>query len=479
MSRRPHDRADEGLGAPRDLEQTLPQQSSCVGEGAFAVPGFRVWVTGADEPRAEAVSDGHHPLRIGRSGHGNQIALHDERVSRFHCELIARARGVLVRDLGSTNGTGVGPLWLHHQEAWIDLKAPLDLTIGGKTLRVGVDGREARVETSARTRFGALVGASPPMRALFSELERLARSTLPVLLMGEPGVGKELAARALHDEGPRSGEPFIVVDCSSLTPTLLESELFGHAKGAFTGAAAARESPFVTARAGTVFLDEVGELPLEAQSTLLRLLQEREVRPVGGGKARRMEARVVCATNRDLFREIERGRFREDLFHRLAGIEVEVPPLRERLEDFDLLVERLVESLRREDPALSDTALPDDVRAQMRVMRWPGNVRELRHALHRYFVVRRIERRVRPGDQAPAASVEATGLATPAPDALDLGALWAKPWHEARQLLLDRFQTRYLEEALARAGNNLSEAAREVGVDRSMFYRTGKPAKGR
>jgi transcriptional regulator with GAF, ATPase, and Fis domain len=477
MSKRPLDRVGEGIvRPPRDLEQTLPQQAGRVGEAAFAVVSFRVSGTGPDGRRIEASSDGQHPLRIGRSEHGNQIVLGDERVSRFHCELTARELGVILRDLGSTNGTAVGPLRLHHQEAWLDPKAPLDLTVGGTTLRLSIDSREARVETSQRTRFGALVGASPAMRALFSELERLARSTLPVLLMGEPGVGKELAARSLHDEGPRRGEPFVVIDCSSLTPTLLESELFGHERGAFTGATASRESPFVTARAGTVFLDEIGELPLEAQSKLLRVLQEREVRSVGG-RARKIEARVVCATNRDLFREIERGRFREDLFHRLAGIEVEVPPLRDRLGDFDLLVERLVESLRREDPALTDTALPDEVRAQMRAMRWPGNVRELRHALHRYFVVRRIERRVRPEERAPEATA-VEGAAPPA-DALDLAELWSKPWHEARQQLLDRFQARYLEEALARAGNNLSEAAREVGVDRSMFYRAVKPGRGR
>lgn len=423
------------------------RQTGRSAEGDLAVRGFRVWTPDGVDPKVDVVNDGRCPLRVGRSEPGNQVVLADHEVSRFHCELAARAEGVLVRDLGSTNGTGVGALRLRGQEAWLDPSGTAELRVGGVTLRVAATGVAERVKTSARTRFGALVGTSPVMRALFAELEALARSTLPVLLMGEPGVGKELAARALHDEGPRAAEPFVVIDCSALTPTLLEAELFGHEKGAFTGATAARESPFVTARAGTVFLDEIGELPLEAQSRLLRVLQEREVRAVGGGRARRVQARLVCATNRDLFREIERGRFREDLFHRLAGIEVEVPPLRERgAVDLDLLIDHLLEGLRRDEPALPEADLPADVRARLHAMRWPGNVRELRMTLQRYFVVNRLDRRVRR-------------------DAREGGDGRAMGWLRLADAL-DVAEVEHVRRTLERASWNQTRAASLLGVSR-------------
>jgi transcriptional regulator with GAF, ATPase, and Fis domain len=430
------------------------------GEGEFAVQRFRVWARDHGEAGLDATSDGHHPLRVGRSEQGNQMVLRDERVSRFHCELTARAEGVVLRDLGSTNGTCAGAVRLHGQEAWLDLTNPVELSVGGVTLRVASEGAAA-LKTSHSTNFGGLVGTSPVMRALFAELEALCRSTLPVLLIGEPGVGKELAARALHDEGPRAREPFVVIDCSALTPTLLESELFGHEKGAYTGATAARESPFVTARAGTVFLDEIGELPLEAQSRLLRVLQEREVRAVGGGRVRKIQARLVCATNRDLFHEIERGRFREDLFHRLAGIEVEVPPLRERSgQDFDQLVERIIEGLRREEPSMSESALPDEVRARMRAMRWPGNVRELRMAVQRYFVVSRIERRGPSGGRAAEArEPERSAGPERAPDATTTA------WPRLSEVL-DAAEAVHVRKTLEQSQWNQTRAAAQLDVSR-------------
>ncbi len=228
--------------------------------------------------------------------------------------------------------------------------------------------------------FGNIVGRNPQMHRIFDILTQVIDYPVPVLITGESGTGKELFARALHHGGPRKGQPFMAINCAAIPENLLESELFGFKRGAFTGANADKEGLFRAARAGTVFLDEIGEMALSIQSKLLRVLQEKEVRPIGGRDSERVEARIVAATNRDLRREIAAGRFREDLFYRLNVVEVHVPPLRERLEDIPALVEHFLERVSAEFGLPAHRMSPEAMQALLR-FDWPGNVRQLENAV--------------------------------------------------------------------------------------------------
>jgi DNA-binding NtrC family response regulator len=260
-----------------------------------------------------------------------------------------------------------------------ELTAVLERT--GQQLHMDVQSRQLRERLRTQQGMGGLVGRSPEMEKLYRILSKVAYSTHPVLILGESGTGKELVARSIHFNGPNAAKPFVPVDCGSLVPTLIESELFGHVKGAFTGADRAKEGLLASAEGGTVFLDEVGELPLDLQAKLLRALQEKEVRPVGATQARPISARVLAATNRDLAGMVEQGRFRKDLYFRLNVVNLRIPPLRDRREDIAVLATHFLERMERESGvkrSFSD--------ATLRVMSeydWPGNVRELENAIER------------------------------------------------------------------------------------------------
>jgi two-component system response regulator HydG len=229
--------------------------------------------------------------------------------------------------------------------------------------------------------MGNLIGRSPEMEKLYRILSKVATSTHPVLILGESGTGKELVARSIHFNGPNAGKPFIPVDCGSLVPTLIESELFGYVKGAFTGANRAKEGLLAAAEGGTVFLDEIGELPLDLQAKLLRALQEKEIRPVGSTQAVPISARVLAATNRDLIAMVEQGRFRKDLYFRLNVVNIKIPPLRERRADIAVLAEHFLERLQRDTGV--HHSFSDDALRVMTAYDWPGNVRELENAIER------------------------------------------------------------------------------------------------
>jgi DNA-binding NtrC family response regulator len=318
------------------------------------------------------------------------------------------------------------------------------------------DSRERVIPPSAKTHFGSLVGASRKMREVFTLLERLASGDADVLIQGETGTGKEGCAEGIHAGSKRSKGPFVIVDLAGLAPTLIESELFGHVKGAFTGAQSDRAGVFERAEGGTVFLDEVGELPPEIQPRLLRVLERRQVKRVGANEYRTVDVRVVTATHVDLEGAVKVGTFREDLFHRLAVLRVTLPPLRERLEDIPLLVDTVLERMGRPPSALSE-----QTRALLSQYPWPGNVRELRNVVER--VVNMGEEGL--PDISPSAPVDkprqaAAAVAAAATPELDL------PFKEAKERLIEGFERDYLKGLLERCEGNVSRASREAGIDR-------------
>jgi DNA-binding NtrC family response regulator len=318
---------------------------------------------------ASSLTIGFEPLTLGRS-EGCNIHIDDAEVSQVHAELRAQHDGVLLRDLGSRNGTFIGTTRIRDAI----LTGTTQVRIGTALLTVEVSGDKEPQWVEGEESFGQLVGSSAPMRRIFSILQKVAPSELSVLILGDTGCGKELVARSLHQASPRAKMPFVAVDCASIPATLAESILFGHEKGAFTGANERREGSLLEANGGTLFLDELGELPLELQPKLLRALAERQVRRVGSRTVEPTNIRVLAATRRDVVREMNAGRFRSDLFFRLAQVRVELPPLRERRSDLELLVRDTC--LRIGAPTKGDFVW-SWVNERMANYDWPGNVREL------------------------------------------------------------------------------------------------------
>jgi DNA-binding NtrC family response regulator len=377
------------------------------------------------------------------------VVLHDPAVSGHHLTLHVEPRGVRVVDANSRNGTYVDGLRVRDADARPDST----IALGHTRLRLGLVDDYVHIALSASERFGGLLGTSPAMRRVFAILERIAPTDTPVLIEAETGTGKELAAEAIHDASRRADEPFVVFDCSAVNAQLVESELFGHRRGAFTGAVADRAGVFEEAHGGTVFLDEIGELPLELQPKLLRALDSPQVRRGGDNTPRALDVRVVAATNRNLAVEVDRGRFREDLYYRLAVVRVALPPLRERSEDIPALVAHFTEQYaRRKNPA---AALSDDAVRELATRTWRGNVRELRNAVFRMLAL---------GEPAVG---DPRGGVDPAPLDVDLDV----PLMESRDALLERFEVAYISAALAASGGHIGDAARRAGVHRKFFQR--------
>jgi len=316
----------------------------------------------------------------------------------------------------------------------------------------------------ARSTFEELVGQSPRMRAVFDVVETVAFSAATVLIQGESGTGKELVARAIHFRSPRKDKPFVAVNCSALTETLLESELFGHVKGSFTGATTNKKGLFEAADGGTIFLDEIGDVTPAMQVRLLRVLQESEVRRVGANENIKVDVRVIAATNVDLAQARAQGRFREDLFYRLNVITIDLPPLRERPEDIPLLAQHFLARFRQKS-GKHITGISAEASEALACARWKGNVRELENAIERAVVMA-------PGpiieleDLPPEVRKQTRGSADVEPSSLA-----HLPYAQAKKLAMRAFERRYLSALLERSGNNLSEAARAAGVDRSNFRR--------
>jgi transcriptional regulator with GAF, ATPase, and Fis domain len=420
---------------PRERTETVVLEGGVL---KLRSPVIRVEVIGG--PAAGKVVDLPGPeARVG-SGRDCELRIEDPTVSRHHISLRVEGPGVRVIDAGSRNGTTVDGLRV------LDAYARPDSTIAiGKTgLRLRLLGDTVELPLSSRERFGGLWGTSAGMRRLFAILERVAATDATVLVEAETGTGKELVAEAIHEESRRAAGPFVVFDCSAVSATLMESELFGHVRGAFTGAIADRVGAFEAADGGTLFLDEIGELPLDLQPKLLRALENLEVRPVGANLRRKVDVRVVAATNRSLPAEVDRGRFREDLYYRLAVVRVTIPPLRERPEDVPLLVRHFA----------GGVAIADAVIRGFQAQSWPGNARELRNAVARVLSL---------GSPDPVVG----GAAPAAAPLVDRSV----PLKVARDRAAEAYERAYLEAVLADTGGNVSRAAELAGVSRKFVQR--------
>jgi len=407
---------------------------------------------------ARRTDDGtiHVPLSMSSivvgSAESADIVLVAPTVSRRHVELRIVEAGCLVRDLGSKNGTFVDGLRVVEAIA----TKGFALRVGEETLVVELDTDEAEVPLSRATSFGGLLGHGPAMRAIFAMLERVAKTEATVLVTGESGTGKELAARAIHDRSPRKEGPYVVFDCAAVSPTLIESQLFGHARGAFTGATESRAGCFELADGGTLVLDEIGELPLELQPKLLRALEDRTIQRIGEPKRRTVSVRFVACTNRNLAEEVRAGRFREDLYFRLSVISIRMPPLRERRDE----IPRLVSHFRTRIGGDDAPELPREVLALLERHDFPGNVRELRNIVERCLTL--------PGSAAN--DLLHAGISS-RPAAPESDARWSLPFHDAKGRLTDDFERAYLERLIARHNGNISEAARASGLSRQTCYR--------
>jgi DNA-binding NtrC family response regulator len=381
------------------------------------------------------------------SGAACDLVLDDERVSERHVEIRRDGPHFVVRDLGSTNGTLYQGSLI--TEARVAVGATLKL--GRSFVRIQPRPEPLSLPPSQSRRFGELVAESLAMRELFAVLELVAASEATVLVEGETGTGKELVARALHQAGGRRRGPFVAIDCGALPESLLESELFGHVRGAFTGAHAPREGAFARADGGTLFLDELGAVSPAVQARLLRALEARTVRPVGSDKERAVDVRVVAASRVDLEQRVAEGGLRADLYYRLSVVRVALPPLRDRREDLPLLVAELLR-LR----GLGSTPIEGPSYERLLAHDWPGNVRELRNVIDRALALS-------PGARSFAElRVDLVGRSSE--EALAVRS--DLPYSEAKQALLDAFEHRYLRDAWARHDGNLSAMARAVGLDR-------------
>ncbi len=381
----------------------------------------------------------------------NDLVLEDPTVSRFHCELELGSGVATVRDLSSRNGTIVDGV----RVLAAFLRVGSVLALGRAQVRFSPLERWSPMALSDRTELVGLVGRSNAMRAVFALLERAAASDVTVLLDGETGTGKSGAARAIHSLSSRKAAPFLTVDCGALPAELLESELFGHRKGSFTGATEDRAGVFEAARGGTVFLDEIGELPLELQPKLLRVLEEGEVKRVGTNVYKPVDVRIVAASNRDLREEVNAGRFRTDLFYRVAVVRLSLPPLRKRPDDVEPIATALLRSLGA-DPSRTPALFAPELMARLRAAAWPGNVRELRNHLERCLV---FEDAAHPlADDLPNEP-----LASSADPRLSFA--------NARRAAIAAFEREYVARLVEHHGGNVGRAAEAAGVDRAYLYR--------
>ena len=418
-------------------------------DGTAVTANCRLVIIDSPGPNAECMLTPGLAIRVGK-GSDCDLRVRDTGVSRHHLTLTARRDGFFLEDKDSTNGTYVGGVQVERA-----VLAPGSvLRIGASVMRILPPGKSKHLHPSPRNRFGHLIGESEAMREVFSLLERIAPTEVSVLVRGETGTGKELAARSIHDQSSRAAKPFVVLDCAGITPSLIESELYGHKKGAFTGAVRDMPGVFERARGGTVFIDEIGELPLEQKPRLLRVLDSRTVRRLGATKDEGVDVRVIAATHRDLVKMVQARSFREDLYFRLSVVEIRLPPLLGRMDDLVPLCRHLLAG-RGWEPNVPITGVNLEI---LRGHKWPGNVRELRNVIDRAISLSGAPGR--PFEELPIELGEIQSEPTVSQANIGL------PFKQAKAAALDHFEKQYLDALIRACKGNLSRAARSAELDR-------------
>ena len=448
---------------PQDVGNDSPTQIKYVDGKAASlslVKSRLVVVDGPDRGKEMVVDKAS--IKIG-TFKGCEFVLTDKTVSRTHCEIRTVEDGFLLRDDGSTNGTVMDGYKVRE----IYLKPGTIFHVGKTAMRFQPLSERVEIPLSAQNRFGNVLGVSVKMREVFGVLEKIAPTDLTVLIEGETGTGKEVVARAIHQNSTRKNKAFIVVDCGAIPRNLIESELFGHEKGSFTGATELRKGAFELANSGTIFLDELGELPLDLQPKLLRALENREIRRIGSPAPIHIDLRVIAATNRNLMEMVTQNTFREDLFFRLAVAKVRIPPLRERKDDVPALVEAFLANLSA-DAAADVEGTPRAFSVTERGLQslmayhWPGNVRELRNVIERAVFLSEsgsvdvsdimLDPRQAQGQAGPSTSYD-----------LDI------PFKDAKNKIVESFERAYLRNLLTRNKGNISRSAREAEIERKYL----------
>jgi len=391
-----------------------------------------------------------------------QFQLTDQTISRSHARIEFDPAGYRVRDEDSKNGVEVSGLKV--REAYLPSEA--EIVLGETTILFSLGTETVDIAIARESSFGGMVGESVEMREVFGIIKRVAPTDATVLIEGESGTGKELVAEALYKFSARRSKSFVVFDCSACPRDLLESELFGHVRGAFTGAVHDRDGCMKEANGGTLFLDEVGELPLDMQPKMLRALEKFEIKPVGGNRRVRLDVRIICATNRNLAEEVAAGNFREDLYYRLGVIVIQIPPLRRRPEDVPLLADHFLAELTGKSGGKPPKLAYETVE-KLKQYPWPGNARELRNFLERSVILAGALQ----GSDSP---LELTGpRQSPVrrnddPDEI-LRVSFDEPFKDVKDGLIREFETRYFTRLLKKTKGNVSKAARMAGIHRKSL----------
>jgi two-component system response regulator HydG len=452
------------------VDKTLKDALRAISEPPESAPkvGFLLEVVaGPDQGKRLLVPSASARVLVGTSPICD-LVLTDERVSRRHLSLSVEDTALRVDDLQSTNGTFANEIRI----AGAFLRGGEKITVGKTLLLVTLVAAEEVEKLGRAVSFGRVLGASPKMQRVYAFARKLAASDISCTIEGETGTGKEQLAEAIHDESPRAKAPFIVFDCTALPGTLMESALFGHEKGSFTGASATRRGVFEQADGGTLFIDEIGDLDISLQPKLLRAIQRGETQRVGGTGWLKSNVRILAATRRDLDREVQEGRFRDDLFFRLAVARIELPPLRERGADVEFLARAFWASL-----GPSAGPFPTEFLMRYRGHTWPGNVRELLNTVVRWQALGEMGL----GDQqiaedapeslaAPPVAAAAAGVGGAGSDLVERLIRESVPFSKARQLAALDFERRYVKSILESFGGNVTKAAQASGIGRRYFH---------
>jgi DNA-binding NtrC family response regulator len=454
----------------------------------------RCMLQSVDDPTMEWTFD-KEEIRLG-SMEDNDVVLSDDTVSRYHCRIIQDDTGYMLIDNNSTNGTFINKVRV--REAF--LKPGCTLSVGQSQLKFNAREEEVQIVPSRADRCGGLIGGNAKMREIYSIIEKIAPTATTIVIDGETGTGKEVVAQSIHNLSPRSRGELVVFDCGAVPPNLIESELFGHEKGSFTGAMMTRTGLFEQADGGTLFLDELGELPLDLQPKLLRVLEQREVRRVGATKSQKVDVRIIAATNRDLEAEVKAGRFRQDLFYRLSVVRLHLPSLKHRLDDIPLLVQHFLENghyNKQPNGQLRARSVSRDALHALQAYPWPGNVRELVNVVERAvsfcnsgtIEISDLPDYVRTAKPAPQREAGARPMPRPATGGQPTvgSALSPTPpqtpeellsegvtFKDAKERWVATFERDYILQMLRRNNGNISHAARAADIDRKYFRKLMK-----